>query len=405
MDKYTLGNIIAQGTTCVVREAVDILGNKYAIKIVCRSARKYKDIKKEMMIHQHLQHSNIVKFKELLIATDYFIVMERVAYELFVYIEPKVGMPRMLVHLFFVQLISAIEYMHDKGICHRDIKPENILLSAAGNLFVTDFGSATLFRYKGRIRILNTICGSLPYIAPEVHKGAYNGAIADIWSCGIVLFVMATGILPWSRGDQTDIDLANYTKLKYHNYEPFSRLPRDVKHVFDGMCRVKVLERFTFGAIKQSSFFVQPNELLGTDGLCTDSAKLFSFFKTKNELVLPFSQPNQHLISLNTTNFVCSQPNGNDSVSLRRVYLSVEEEKIMNQLILVLDHFNVQFKRKMFALFFSTLDTYRNVLNGEFVVKRINNMCVISINRVKGSTLEFKEFCNVILGHLKSKLM
>lgn len=405
MDKYTLGSIIAQGTTSIVREAVDVLGNKYAIKIVSRSNRKYKDIKKESMIHQHLQHKNVVVFKELVVTNEYFMVMECAPYELFLYIEPRVGLPQMLVHLFFVQMVSAIEYMHDRGICHRDIKPENILLSDTGNLLITDFGSATLFRYKGSTRKLNTMCGSLPYIAPEVHRGAYDGALVDIWSCGVVLFIMATGMLPWLRGDPADTDLMTYFRLKYHNYEPFSRLPKNIQRVFEGMCCMNESQRYTLGTIKQSAFYAQRNDLLGSDGLCTDSPRLFSYFKTKNELILPFTQPNQHLISLSTTKFVCSQPTNSESVSLRRIYLSVEEEKIMNQLILVLDHFNVQFKRKMFALFFSTLDTHRNVLNGEFVIKRMNNMCVITINRFKGSTLEFKEFCNVILGHLKNKLV
>jgi serine/threonine-protein kinase Chk1 len=76
-----------------------------------------------------------------------------------------------VAHFMFRQLLAAMEYFQDRGVVHRDIKPENILLDKLGNVKVTDFGLATVFRYKGTTRALNKKCGTPPYVAPEVYAG------------------------------------------------------------------------------------------------------------------------------------------------------------------------------------------------------------------------------------------
>jgi len=84
--------------------------------------------------------------------------------------------------------------MHSQGICHRDLKPENLLLDHSGNIKVSDLGLATKFLLSktGR-RKLKTFCGSPPYVAPELIHGNYEAEPVDLWSSGIILFVLMTG--------------------------------------------------------------------------------------------------------------------------------------------------------------------------------------------------------------------
>ena len=101
----------------------------------------------------------------------------------------------------FRQLISGLAYCHQFQICHRDVKPENLLLDSLGNLKLCDFGMACL-HYTDK---LNTSCGSPHYVAPEVAKGhAYRGEPADVWSAGVVLFVMLTSRLPFGHDCRPD---------------------------------------------------------------------------------------------------------------------------------------------------------------------------------------------------------
>lgn len=95
----------------------------------------------------------------------------------------------------FQQLIDAVDYCHNRGVYHRDLKPENLLLDGKGNLKVSDFGLSALQKPGG---MLTTACGSPWYVAPELlaSKG-YEEAAADIWSCGVILFELLAGYLPF----------------------------------------------------------------------------------------------------------------------------------------------------------------------------------------------------------------
>ncbi|XP_038979728.1 CBL-interacting protein kinase 1-like isoform X2 [Phoenix dactylifera] len=118
--------------------------------------------------------------------------------ELFDKIALKGRLPEREGRKLFQQLIDAVSYCHDKGVFHRDLKPENVLLDAEGNIKISDFGLSALPQQFGNDGLLHTTCGSPNYVAPEVlaNRG-YDGAKSDIWSCGVILYVILTGYLPF----------------------------------------------------------------------------------------------------------------------------------------------------------------------------------------------------------------
>lgn len=152
--------------------------------------------------------------------------------ELFDYILKKNRLDEQEARKFFRQLITGIKYIHDQNICHRDIKPENLLLDSNMNIKISDFGLSAFIgedaygiicftsSFKDTNSLQHTTCGSPNYVAPEVLKeSGYNGRFSDIWSCGVVLFVMVAGYLPFDEPSLSTlfrrIQTANYSCPAY----------------------------------------------------------------------------------------------------------------------------------------------------------------------------------------------
>ncbi|XP_063292928.1 serine/threonine-protein kinase Chk1 [Pelobates fuscus] len=199
-----------------------------AVKIVDmkRAAECPENIKKEICINKMLHHKNIVRFyghrKEGNI--QYLFLEYCRGGELFDRIEPDVGMPEHEAHSFFQQLIAGVEYLHGLGITHRDIKPENLLLDDRDQLKISDFGLATVFRHGGKERLLNKMCGTLPYVAPELIKTrGFHAEPVDVWSCGIVLTAMLAGELPWDQPNDACQEYCDW-KEKKHYLNPWKKV-------------------------------------------------------------------------------------------------------------------------------------------------------------------------------------
>ncbi|SCU95650.1 LAME_0F12882g1_1 [Lachancea meyersii CBS 8951] len=212
-----------------------------AIKLVRRdtipkNSEKEVKIYREINALKHLTHPNIVKLEEVLQNSKYIgIVLEYASGgEFYKYIQRKRRLKESVACRLFAQLISGVCYMHSKGLVHRDLKLENLLLDKQENLLITDFGFVNEFSPEDEL--MKTSCGSPCYAAPElvVTTRPYEARKADIWSCGVILYAMLAGYLPWDddfeNPDGDDIGkLYRYitrTPLKFPDY--IAPVPRDL---------------------------------------------------------------------------------------------------------------------------------------------------------------------------------
>ena len=199
--------------------------------------------------------------------------MELATGDLFDKIEADVGVGEDIAHFYFSQLISAVGYMHSRNVAHRDIKPENILLSD-GNLKLADFGLAVLFGHNGQRKPCTTVCGSPPYMAPEVvpqggftgrRTEPYEGNLADVWSCGTVLFVLLVGNTPWDEPTKSSYEFNDYLNNGATD-ELWQKIPHQAISLLRGILRVDPAHRMNLEEVRRHPWFTRPNPYLTIDG-------------------------------------------------------------------------------------------------------------------------------------------
>eukprot|EP00261_Vitis_vinifera_P023460 XP_010655435.1 PREDICTED: CBL-interacting protein kinase 04 isoform X3 [Vitis vinifera] len=207
--KYELGRTLGEGTFAKVKFARNVeTGENVAIKILDKEkVLKHKmigQIKREISTMKLIRHPNVIRMHEVMASkTKIYIVLEFVTGgELFDKIASKGRLKEDEARKYFQQLINAVDYCHSRCVFHRDLKPENLLLDANGVLKVSDFGLSALPQQVREDGLLHTTCGTPNYVAPEVinNKG-YDGAKADLWSCGVILFVLMAGYLPFEESN------------------------------------------------------------------------------------------------------------------------------------------------------------------------------------------------------------
>uniref|UniRef100_A0A8C6KJK8 MAP/microtubule affinity-regulating kinase 3 n=1 Tax=Nothobranchius furzeri TaxID=105023 RepID=A0A8C6KJK8_NOTFU len=198
---YRLLKTIGKGNFAKVKLARHIpTGREVAIKIIDKTQLNPTSLQKlfrEVRIMKILNHPNIVKLFEV-IETDktLYLVMEYASGgEVFDYLVAHGRMKEKEARAKFRQIVSAVQYCHQKHIVHRDLKAENLLLDADMNIKIADFGFSNEFTLGGK---LDTFCGSPPYAAPELFQGKkYDGPEVDVWSLGVILYTLVSGSLPF----------------------------------------------------------------------------------------------------------------------------------------------------------------------------------------------------------------
>ncbi|KAG0241216.1 Chk1 protein kinase [Mortierella sp. GBA43] len=305
---YQLGETLGVGAYAVVRLATHKRsGEKAAVKIIPKDSEQglSKNIQKELTIHRGLQHINISKF---LVSRE----------------EPE-------CLYIFVEYAAAGE-----------------LFDKIGTLKISDFGLATVFRHGGRSRPLETPCGSAPYVAPEVLEEEYSGDAVDIWSCGIILFVMMIGNTPWELPSVDSEEFRVYYESRGNpRHDPWHRLHGPVRTLLLGMLRINASKRYTTKHILRDEWYLRQNPLMN-NGLVKDPAQLATMIMenindaTTSSPVVAYSQPVNtgrgqfsHGLSqmVEIRNFASSQPARNnerasDSTLGTRINISWQDEAL-----------------------------------------------------------------------------
>ncbi|PWN31029.1 Pkinase-domain-containing protein [Jaminaea rosea] len=255
--QYTLQRTLGTGSFGKVKLATHSLtGHRVAMKIINRRKISSMDmgarVKREIQYLKLLRHPHIIKLYEVITTPgDIIMVIEYAPKELFQYIVDRGKMPEAEARRFFQQIICAIEYCHRRKIVHRDLKPENLLLDDQNNVKIGDFGLSNIMTDGD---FLKTSCGSPNYAAPEVISGKlYAGPEIDIWSCGVILYVMLCGRLPF---DDEYIPTL-FKKINSGIYSLPSYLSAEASSLLSSMLIVDPVKRITINEIRQLPWFQQ----------------------------------------------------------------------------------------------------------------------------------------------------
>jgi len=255
---YLMGDTIGEGAFAKVKVAVHMQTNeKVAIKILDKD-KTFKEeedierVQKEIDILKKLKHKNIIQLYEIMESKkNLYIVMEYCeGKELFDYIVKKKKLPEMEACKFFQEIINALEYLHENNITHRDLKPENLLLDYKKSVKISDFGLSNIKTSESSL--LGTPCGTPNYAPPEMLRGdEYNGLLSDVWSCGIILYAMLCGYLPFSESKEQII----YQKIIDHEYEYPNFLSKHSVDLLKNILKIEPSERFDIVKIKKHPWF------------------------------------------------------------------------------------------------------------------------------------------------------
>ncbi|GMY06109.1 CBL-interacting serine/threonine-protein kinase 5-like [Fagus crenata] len=256
--KYEMGRLLGQGTFAKVYYGKNLISNEgVAIKVIHKDHIKreglMQQIKREISVMSLVRHPNIVELKEVMATKGkIFFVMEYVkGGELFAKVA-KGKLKEELARKYFQQLVSAIDFCHSRGVSHRDLKPENLLLDDNEDLKVSDFGLSALPEQLWNDGLLHTQCGTPAYVAPEVlRKKGYDGAKADIWSCGVILFVLLSGYLPF----QAENVMKMYRKVFKAEYEFPPWFSTDAKQLISKLLVSDPEKRISIPEIMQNPWF------------------------------------------------------------------------------------------------------------------------------------------------------
>ena len=431
LGRFEIGKLLGHGTFAKVYYARNVKnGEGVAIKVIDKEkilkSGLVAHIKREISVLRRVRHPNIVQLFEVMATkTKIYFVMEYVrGGELF----NKVAKGRLkeeVARKYFQQLISAVGFCHARGVFHRDLKPENLLLDENGNLKVSDFGLSAVSDQIRQDGLFHTFCGTPAYVAPEVlgRKG-YDGAKVDIWACGVILFVLMAGYLPFHD--------KNVMQMYKRIYKGEFRCPRwfspELAKLLTRLLDINPESRITIPEImenrwfrkgfKQVKFYLEDDRLCNIDDNDDDDTASVSEqslsesdteFEPKRREGAPLPRP----ASLNAFDIISFSP-GFDLSGLfeekgdeARFVSGAPVSKIISKLeeIARLVSFTVRKKDCRVSLEGSREGVKGPLTIAAEIFELTPSLVVVEVKKKGGDKAEYEQFCNTELRPGMQKLM
>uniref|UniRef100_A0A3P9CSC7 Serine/threonine-protein kinase CHK1 n=1 Tax=Maylandia zebra TaxID=106582 RepID=A0A3P9CSC7_9CICH len=385
-----------------------------AVKVIDTSQAKEcaENVKKEVCIHKMLKHTNIVRFfghrKEG--PTVYLFLEYCTGGELFDRIEPDVGMAEKDAHRFFQQLIAAVVRFSFISYNHRPLGLIfYFIFLPSDNLKLTDFGLATMFRFKGRERRLNRLCGTLPYVAPELlSQTEYRAQPADIWACGIVLTAMLAGELPWDQPTESCQEYADWLQKKTY-LPPWKKIQPLPLSLLSKLLLASPDARISITDIQKDRWFTEGKSQMSFS-FCSDDRMQFSSSQpdfaaggweamlliSQNDGQVSFSQPTkpEHMLlgsQLLATPGASQSPWQRLVRRMTRFFTTVSADASLTALKDICEGLALGFKlTSTKQVTVSTLDKRNNKLIFKIHLLDMNQRVLLDFRLSKGDGLEFK---------------
>lgn len=283
-DKYNIGKELGRGGFSVVKEATDkATGIKYACKIIEKSAaeEELNLLQREIDIMSKLKHKNIIQLVEVFEDNEYLNLMLELVTggELFDQIVQRGSYSERDAANIVKQILEAVMYMHSNGIAHRDLKPENLLCSGPNNeiIKVTDFGLSKDFGEAA----LQTSCGTPDYVAPEVLRGAAYDNSVDIWSIGVITYILLCGFPPFYGNTDQEI-FEKILKAEYDFPSPdWDAVSDDAKQFIKQILVLENNKRPTAQECLQHPWMLSNAQ--STSALSTFSSKMSAYNKKRGK--------------------------------------------------------------------------------------------------------------------------
>lgn len=308
LGKYVFKGSLGKGSFGSVDLTVDTETHKYfACKVISKKCLNTEQLQikfeTEIRVLQQLHHPYIIELTDLLKDDDnYYVFMEFCPKgELFQTIIEHHHLNEQQAKGYIKQIFEALQFIHAQGIAHRDLKPENILFDQLGNIRISDFG---LSRFVGRNGLVETACGSPCYASPECISGKpYDARKSDIWSCGVVLFAMVTGQLPWTKRNQFQL----FEQIRSAQFSIPEFLSDNCKDLIKRLMEPDMDKRITIDEALEHPFLQKaPISLMPprTHG-CSLSLRMIDNFFTREDSVKEIEitgQPMRKCISVGSTN-------------------------------------------------------------------------------------------------------
>ncbi|KAA8497759.1 CBL-interacting protein kinase 23 [Porphyridium purpureum] len=267
--KFVVGDVLGEGSYSVVKRCIhEDTKEQYALKIVSKdklpTSNLEKQVRKEVKIMQYLRHPCVVTVHDVLMSErNMYIVMELVkGRELFEELTARGRFAENDARRIFQQLVDTVQYCHQKGVYHRDLKPENVLVDVVTlNIKVLDFGMGWINdqEHKNMLdakNIMHTQVGTPQYMAPELLRPSaegYRGDQVDVWSLGMILYVLLSGSLPFPGEDIDTVTRLVHSRKKMR-YPSFVKKP--AKDLLDCMLEKSSEKRATLAEVRNHPWFL-----------------------------------------------------------------------------------------------------------------------------------------------------